>query len=219
MRILLTEGNAVLGQGVRANLRRRGYATDWFQDSDTALRALKVGCYTLVILDAGVPRMSGLALLQWIRDRGDATPAILTTARDEVMERIHCLDCGADDCIVKPFAMEELTARIRAVERRVRRRTSLTFTHRDVTLDPITMTVTHKGKPVRISSREYVLLLELLENIGVPISRKQFEDLLRSWGDVVDSNTISFHIHQLRKKLGADFISTRCGFGYIIEAA
>lgn len=217
MKILLAEDDEATGHGVRAWLRLKGYAIDWFRDGDEALRALKVTAYEMVILDIGLPRMSGLSLLQWIRDRGEITPAIIITARDTLRDRVRGLDTGADDYIVKPFEMEELAARIRSLERRFHQRASLALSHHGVVLDPAAMTVMLDGNSVKVSSREFVLLRELLENKGKPVSRERLEHLLYSWGDEVESNAISVHIHNLRKKLGESFIVTRRGFGYVVD--
>ena len=217
MRILVVEDDETLGNGVLTWLRLKGYAVDLFSDGQAAQQALKVMSYGLVILDIGLPSMDGLTLLRWIRDRADVTPVILITARDTLKDRVRGLDGGADDYLVKPFEMEELAARIRALERRIHQRASSTLSHGTVVLDPAAMSVTRGGSTLNVSPREFVVLRELLENKGKPIPRERLEHLLYSWGDEVESNTISVHVHNLRKKLGEDFIVTKRGFGYLVE--
>jgi len=217
MRILLLEDDEALGNGVQTWLRLKGYTVDLFTDGGTAQQALKVVAYGLVILDLNVPTLDGLSLLRWIRDREDVTPVIVATARDTLRDRLQGLDGGADDYLVKPFEMEELAARVRALERRMHQRASSTLHHREVVLDPSTMNVTKNGTNVNISPREFVILRELLDNKGKPTPREQLEHLIYAWGDEVESNTISVHVHNLRKKLGEDFIVTKRGFGYLVE--
>lgn len=217
MRILLVEDDEVLGNGVQTWLSLKGYAVDLFNDGRAAQQSLKVIQYGLVILDIGLPSIDGFILLRWIRDREDITPVIVITARDTLRDRLQGLDGGADDFLVKPFEMEELAARIRALERRLHQRASSTLQHRDVVLDPAAMNVTRGGAKVNVSPREFVILRELLENKSKPIPREQLEHLLYAWGDEVESNTISVHVHNLRKKLGEEFIVTKRGFGYLVE--
>ena len=217
MRIAVVEDDEALGNGVQTWLRLKGYAVDLFRDGRTAQQALKVESYGLVILDLGLPAIDGLSLLRWIRDRADLTPVIVITARDTLKDRLRGLDGGADDYLVKPFEMEELAARIRALERRLNQRASPLLCHGPVVLDPAAMTVALDGATLNVSRREFVVLRELLENKGKPVSRGQLDHLLYAWGDEVESNTISVHIHNLRKKLGENFIVTRRGFGYLVE--
>jgi DNA-binding response OmpR family regulator len=217
MRILVVEDDEALGNGVQTWLRLKGYTVDLISDGQLAQRALMTESYGLVILDIGIPSMDGTTLLRWVRDRQDLTPVIVITARNALKDRIQGLDGGADDYLIKPFEMEELAARIRSLERRIHQRAASTLQHGDVNLNPATMVVTKNGVPVNISPREFAVLRELLENRGKPIPREQLERLLYAWGDGVESNTISVHVHNLRKKLGEDFIVTKRGFGYLVK--
>lgn len=217
MRILVVEDDEALGNGIQTWLNLKGHTVDLFVDGQAAQRALQALSYGLVILDIGLPMMDGYALLRWIRDRADLTPVIIITARDTLKDRLRGLDGGADDYVVKPFEMEELAARIRALERRLNQRASSTLKHGAVSLDPAAMSVTLDGATLNISPREFVVLRELLEHKGKPFPREKLEHLLYAWGDEVKSNTISVHVHNLRKKLGEDFIVTKRGFGYVVE--
>lgn len=217
MRILLAEDDSVLGGGIQTWLGLKGYAVDWFRDGEEARRALSSAEYSLVLLDLGLPRVDGLALLRMIRAREDGTPVILITARDGLSDRVGGLDGGADDYLVKPFELEELAARMRALERRSNNRASPLLEHGPVMLNPASMSVTMHGADVNISPREFVVLRTLMENKGRPVSRERLENFLYSWGEEVESNTVTVHIHNLRKKLGEEFIVTKRGFGYMVE--
>jgi two-component system response regulator QseB len=217
MRILLAEDDAVLGNGIQTWLSVKGYAVDWFLNGHEASQALNSTDYDLALLDLGLPRVDGMTLLRQIRARDDGTPVIVITARDSLTDRVVGLDSGADDYLVKPFELEELAARIRALERRRHNRANPVLCHGGLTLDPATMTVTLDGVSLNISPREYVVLRTLLENKGKPVSRDKLEHHLYAWGDEVESNTVTVHIHNLRKKLGEDFIVTKRGFGYLVE--
>ncbi len=217
MRILLAEDDAMLGNGIQTWLGLKGYAVDWFKNGDEARQALDSAEYSLVLLDLGLPRIDGMSLLRVIRARNDGTPVIIITARDGLNDRVVGLDSGADDYLVKPFELDELAARMRALERRSNHRTTPNLSHGPVTLDPATMAVTLGGSDINISPREFVVLRTLLENKGKPVSRERLENFLYSWGDEVESNTVTVHIHNLRKKLGEDFIVTKRGFGYMVE--
>lgn len=217
MRVLLAEDDVVLGNGVFTWLGLKGYAVDWFRDGREAQHAVSSADYDLILLDLGLPLVNGISLLRMLRTDNNATPVIVITARDGLHDRVGGLDAGADDYLVKPFEMEELAARMRALERRSHQRTSPMLSHGELTLDPASMAVTFHGAGVSLSPREFVVLRTLLENKGKPISRSKLENSMYAWNSEVDSNTVTVHIHNLRKKLGEEFILTRRGFGYLIE--
>jgi len=216
MRILLVEDDRMIGAGLRAALRQAGLAVDWVMDAPAAEAALAGEAFELVLLDLGLPGRDGLALLQSLRARGDATPVIVVTARDALASRVAGLDAGADDYLVKPFELDELLARVRAVTRRHAGRAEPALEVGTVKLDPATRQVWRSGQPVQLSAREFALLEALMARPGAILSRAQLEDRLYGWGDAVESNAISVYIHQLRRKLGEDFIVTVRGVGYYV---
>jgi two-component system response regulator QseB len=215
MRLLLVEDDPMIGESVRQGLRQDGFTVDWAEDGKDAELALKTESYALVILDLGLPGKSGLDLLEGLRRRGDGIPVLIMTARDAVPDRIRGLDTGADDYLVKPFDLKELSARIRALLRRRAGRSQPKIAYGGLTLDPATHEVTLRGKPLLLSSREFALLQALLEKPGVVLSRGRLEDILYGWGEEVESNVVEVHIHNLRKKLGEDIIRTVRGVGYM----
>lgn len=218
MRLLLVEDDPLLGDGIRAGLSLDDYSVDWFQDGRSAEMALQSEHYDLAVLDISLPDKSGLDILKQLRQRGDSLPVLILTARDAVSDRIAGLDSGADDYMTKPFDLDELSARLRALLRRSGGRASSEIHHGELTLDPAAHSVTRSGKPVDLSPREYAVLHLLLENIGKVMSRGRLEEGLYSWDGDVESNAIEVYIHHLRKKLGTDLIRTIRGVGYIIDA-
>lgn len=217
MRILLVEDDELLGDGVRHGLNQYGYTVDWAKDGQTALQAILTENFDLIILDIGLPKKSGLEVLKAARSRNLATPVIILTARETVEDRVKGLDAGADDYITKPFDLEEVAARIRAMLRRSVARAEPILTYGQITLDPASHSVFKEGELMNISRREYALLNKLLENVGRVISREQLTQTLYGWGDEVDSNALEVHIHNLRKKFGSNFIRTIRGVGYMID--
>jgi DNA-binding response OmpR family regulator len=218
VRILLIEDDTLLGDGVRAGLSQAGYAVDWARDGLEARFALKTESYALMVLDLGLPKLSGLELLLELRRRNDPLPVLILTARDTVTDRVHGLDAGADDYLVKPFDLDELLARIRALVRRSFGRAAPVIRHGDLELDPAAHTVTRGGQPVELSGRELAILTLLLENAGRVLSRAQLEQGLYGWEDEgVESNAIEVHIHHLRRKLGPELIRTIRGVGYLVD--
>ncbi len=217
MRILLVEDDPLLGDGVRAGLAQEGYAVDWAQDGKAALAALEAERYDVVLLDLGLPRLSGMELLGSLRSRGSTMPVLILTARDQVADRVAGLDAGADDYLVKPFDLDELAARIRALTRRQAGRAEPVIRHGDIVLDPAAHTVTRDGKPVDLSPREFGVLRELLENAGTVLSKARLEQSLYSWDREVESNAVEVHVHHLRRKLGFQLIRTLRGIGYTVE--
>ena len=218
MRFLLVEDDPMIGDTLRAALRMEGHAVDWVRDAAAAQSTLASERFDLVLLDLGLPQGNGLDVLRAARGRGDATPVIVLTARDGPGDRVAGLDAGADDYLVKPFELDELGARIRAVLRRQAGRAAPVLSHAGVTLDPATRQVTRDGQPVLLSAREYAVLELLMQRPGAVLSRAQIEDRLYGWGEEIESNAVSVYVHQLRKKLGAEFIRSMRGVGYFLDA-
>lgn len=216
MRILLVEDDVMVGEAVRKGLRQDGFAIDWVQDGKAAELALSQEEYALVLLDLGLPQKNGLAVLQTLRANGDTVPVLITTARDAIADRVAGLDAGADDYLIKPYDLEELSARMRALLRRQSGRADSLIQVHDVTLNPATHEVFLQGQPVNLSAREFALLRAFLDRPGVVLSRAQLEEKMYGWDDSIDSNAIEVHIHALRKKLGSDFIKNVRGIGYLV---
>ena len=219
MRVLLIEDDRLLGDGVHSGLNSAGFTTDWVKDGETAEHALESENFDVIILDLGLPKMSGLNLLKSMRTDGNATPVLILTARDTVEDRVKGLDSGADDYLTKPFDLDELCARLRALGRRSTGRAESLIRYRNLTLDPAAHSVEIDSEPVNLPRREYSLLLKLLENAGQVLSRDQLMQSIYGWQEDVDSNALEVHIHNLRKKLNADYIKTVRGVGYMIEKA
>lgn len=216
MRILLAEDDALLGSGLRTGLDQRGFQVDWVRDGVAAERELLDAQHQAAVLDIGLPRQDGLAVLQAVRARGVNTPVLVLTARDAVSHRIEGLNLGADDYVVKPVDLDELAARLHALVRRAHGKVQTTLQVRDVAMDPVSRQVTRKGEAIGLSTREFDLLQALLLNAGRVLSREQLEQHLYRWGHEVESNTIEVHIHHLRRKIGAGVIDTVRGVGYIV---
>lgn len=217
MRLLLVEDDELLGDGVRAGLAQHGYTVDWFKDGISALQAINSENFDIILLDLGLPKLSGLDLLKQIRSQQITTPVMILTARETIEDRVKGLDAGADDYLTKPFDLDELCARLRALQRRFSKRFESQITYRNITLDPASHLVTVDKKEVAIPRREFALLQKLLENAGTVISREQLTQSLYGWDEDVDSNALEVHIHNLRKKLGGNFIKTIRGVGYMAE--
>jgi DNA-binding response OmpR family regulator len=217
MRFLLVEDDRMIGDTLRAALRMEGHAVDWVRDAAAAEGTLASERFDLVLLDLGLPQGNGLDVLRSLRARGDATPVIVLTARDGPGDRVAGLDAGADDYLVKPFELDELGARIRAVLRRQAGRAMPLLAHGGVTLDPATRQVMQGGQPVLLSAREYAVLELLMQRPGAVLSRAQIEDRLYGWGEEIESNAVSVYVHQLRKKLGPEFIRSMRGVGYFLD--
>lgn len=216
MRILLVEDDALLGDGVCAGLRRDDNSVDWVKNGETALSAIAETQYDCVILDIGLPKMSGLDVLNHIRESDNTVPVLILTAQDDIADRVKGLDAGADDYMIKPFEFAELCARLRALTRRTRGKASESIRYKGINIDTSAHTVEYDGKPVELSRREYTLLIEMLTNQGRVLSRQHLEQKLYSWGDEIESNTIEVYIHHLRKKLYSELIKTVRGIGYIV---
>jgi two-component system response regulator QseB len=227
MRILVVEDDPGIAIGLRANLQQRGYAVDVSDRVAQAWSALRVERFDAVLLDLGLVDGDGTELVRRLRlSPGQsgahpalpdpATPVLIVTARDQVHERIAGLDQGADDYLSKPFDMDELDARLRALLRRAAGRSSPVIRHGDIELDPALRAVRQDGQPVDLSPREFSVLLVLLEARGRVMSRHQIEACLYSWDAAIESNAIEVHIHHLRRKLGSGLIQTMRGVGYFI---
>jgi two-component system, OmpR family, response regulator QseB len=217
MRILLVEDDPQLGDGLMVGLRQGGFAVDWVKDGITADLALATEPFGLMVLDLGLPKLSGMDLLRRIRARGQDLPVLILTARDAIPDKIAGLDGGADDFLVKPVDLDELAARIRALARRAAGRAMPVLRHGRLVLDPAARQVTLDELPVELSGREFSLLHVLLENAGRVMTRAQLESSIYGWRDEPDSNALEVHIHHLRRKLGAEFIRTLRGVGYTIS--
>ena len=217
MRLLLVEDDAMIGESVLDALRGDGYAVDWVRDGQMADAAWSTEHYDLVLLDLGLPRLDGLQVLKKARARHDRTPVLIATARDAVQARIAGLDAGADDYVLKPYDLDELQARIRALLRRAAGRAEPVFEHGPVRLNPATHEATFEAQPVSLSQREWAVLEALIARPGIILSRTQLEEKLYSWKDEISSNAVEVYVHSLRKKLGADFIRNIRGMGYVIS--
>ena len=218
MRPLLVEDDPMIGASVQRGLRQDGHTVDWVRDGAAADLAVAAGVHELILLDLGLPGKSGLEWLAQWRARGVTLPVLILTARDAVADRVRGLDAGADDYLVKPFSLEELAARLRALGRRQGGRAAPRLELGPLSLDPATHEVSKDGQPVELSAREFALLHALMENPGVPLSRAQLEERLYGWDAEVASNAVEVHIHALRRKLGAEWIKNVRGVGYRVPA-
>ena len=219
MRLLLVEDDPMIGEAVRDLLRGEHYAVDWATDGAMADAALAAQSYDLVLLDLGLPRRDGLAVLRGLRARRDRTPVLVATARDGVAQRIEGLDAGADDYVLKPYDFDELLARIRALLRRAAGRAEPVYEHQGVAIAPATREVRVQGRAVVLSAREWAVLEALLARPGAELSRQQLEDKLYGWGEEISSNAVEVYIHGLRKKLGAGLVLNVRGVGYMVPKA
>ncbi|MES9990976.1 MAG: response regulator transcription factor [Candidatus Thiodiazotropha sp.] len=215
--LLLVEDDEMLGDGIQSVLMRRGLSIDWVRDGLTAMQSLKTTRYDVLLLDLNIPWLSGLEVLVRLRSQGNQIPVIVLTARSEVVDRVQALDGGADDYVVKPFDIEELCARIRALHRRHSGQEEEILRHGDLILDPSAHTVTLQNNEVSLSVKEFDILQSLMENMGRVMSRRKLSEKVYCLDDDVESNAIEVHIHHLRKKLGEHPIRTVRGVGYVIE--
>lgn len=219
MRVLLVEDDKIIGDGVSAGLELEGYAIDWVEDKESAETALGTNKYGMVVLDIGLPDGSGVDILRGLRREKNDVPVIILTAYDDVSYRVKGLDNGADDYLVKPFKLDELKARLRALRRRSTGKAEPVLKVRDITLNPSTKKVTKAEKDVYLGPKEFAILQHLMENVGKVISKPQLEDSLYGWESEIESNTVEVHIHGIRKKLGKDLIETIKFMGYRINTA
>jgi len=216
MRLLVVEDDPMLGDGLCAGLRDAGFVIDWVRDGKAAEAALSAGEFAAVVLDLGLPGLDGREVLARRRNAGDRTPVLVLTARDQVRDKVDALDLGADDYLVKPFDLDELGARLRALLRRAGGQAAAVITADGVELDPAARTVSLKGVPVVLTGREFDVLELLMRQQGRVVTRRQLDEQLYSWDADVESNALEVHIHHLRKKLGSTLIRTVRGVGYTI---
>jgi two-component system response regulator QseB len=221
MRILLVEDDPMIGSTLKTALQQENYTVDWVRDGQAGKAALDTtgDAYALVLLDLGLPKKTGLDLLREVRRAGNRVRVLIVTARDAVADRVAGLDAGADDYLVKPFSLDELAARMRALLRRDVAREDNVLRNGALALDPAAHAVTRDGVVVEMSAREFALLAALLERPGTALSKVQLEERLYGWGEEVESNTVEVHVHNLRKKLGAEAIRTIRGVGYLVDKA
>lgn len=219
MRILLVEDDRLLGDGVQAGLTGSGFTVDWVRDGDAALAALATESFVAVLLDLGLPKRDGLSVLTSLRSAGNPVPVLVLTARNQVADKIRGLDLGADDYVIKPFDLDELAARLRALVRRSQGRADASLRHGELVLDPAARTVKLKGEPVTLTGKEFDLLRMLLDAAGRVLTRRVLEEQLYAWGEAVESNALEVHIHHLRRKLGSELIRTVRGVGYLVDEA
>ena len=218
MRILLVEDDSMIGESVSEGLKSEGYAVDWVRDGQEAETSIAATPYSLVVLDLGLPRRDGIDVLRGIRERHVDVPVLVMTARDTVRDRIKGLDAGADDYLVKPFDLDELTARARALIRRAAGRAEPVIERGSLVINPATREVRWQGAAVALSAREYALLAALAERPGLVLSRAQLEEKLYGWNEAVGSNAVEVHIHNVRKKLGDGVIRNVRGLGYTLAS-
>ena len=216
MRVLVVEDDPMIGRAVVSGLQDGGYAADWVRDGAEADLALANGVYDLALLDLGLPRRDGLEILRSVRRSGKELPVVIITARDALEDRVKGLDSGADDYLVKPFDLDELLARVRAVLRRRAGRGTPELAYGALTLDPASRRVTFRGAEVELSPREFSVLEALLRDPGTVVSREKLEDAVYGWGEEVGSNSIEVHVHHLRRKLAPGIIRNVRGVGYRI---
>lgn len=217
MRLLIVEDDELLGDGLCAGLSQKGYTVDWLKDGKSASQAMMTENFDVVVLDLGLPKMSGLEVLKKVRAEGINTPVLILTAWETIEDRVKGLDSGADDYLTKPFDLDELTARVRALQRRFAARAAPALTYNNITLNPASHKVSIGEEDVPMSRREFALLEKLLENTGQVLSREILTQTLYGWEEDVESNALEVHIHNLRKKFGNDLIRTIRGIGYIVE--
>ncbi|ADG15696.1 two-component system response regulator QseB [Paraburkholderia atlantica] len=217
MRLLLVEDDELIGCGVEAGLRQAGFTVDWARDGHKASLALDTTQYALVVLDLGLPRVSGTELLKRMRDAGNDVPVLVLTAKGTVVDRVGGLEAGADDYLGKPFDLTELVARCRALLRRAQGRSIDLIRYQNLTVNPAAQTVQIDEARVPLTSREWAILLQLLTNLGIPQSRSRLEESLYGWQEEIESNAIEVHVSNLRKKLGANLIKTVRNIGYVME--
>ena len=216
MRLLLVEDDAMIGAAAREGLRQEGHVVDWVRDGAQAEAAAANGVYDLVLLDLGLPRRDGLAVLRTLRLRRNDVPVLVITARDAVSDRVAGLDAGADDYLVKPFDLDELAARVRAVLRRRAGRSTAALRVGELEIDTAARQVRWKGHEVALSAREYALLEALADRPGAFLSRAQLEERLYGWDQEIGSNAVEVHIHALRRKLDPALIRNVRGLGYAL---
>jgi DNA-binding response OmpR family regulator len=217
MKVLLVEDDLMIGENIQIALVGEGIAVDWKRDGASAEKSLATETYDALLLDLGLPQKDGISILQNLRRKGAALPIMVITARDAVADRVLGLNSGADDYLVKPFDLEEMIARLRALVRRARGQTDDSYRSGEIVINTATRQVTNAGAPVALSAREWAVLDALIARPGAVLSRSQLEDRLYGYAGEVDSNAVEVYIHGLRKKLGQGFIANVRGLGYMVE--
>ncbi|WP_324033246.1 response regulator [Aeromonas caviae] len=216
MRILLVEDDVMLGDGMVDALRSSGYTVDWLQQGMPALSALKSEEFAALVLDLNLPDIDGISLLRKLRREGQTLPVLILTARDALDDRVLGLDAGSDDYMVKPFALQELNARLRALVRRSKGQAQAVLEYGELQLFPASQQVTYRGEPVKLTPHEYKLLQEFITQSGRVLSRDQLQQSLYGWDEGAESNAVEVHIHHLRKKFFPELIRNIRGVGYIV---
>jgi two-component system response regulator QseB len=216
MRLLLVEDDEMFGESLQGGIKNEGYIVDWVKNADEAFFAIATYTYDLILLDLCLPDYSGLELLKKIRDLGNRIPIIITTAKDTIEDRIIGLDAGADDYLIKPFSLNELFARFRAIFRRLNGRADFLIEYDGLTLNPKTFEAVLNDEIYQLSNKEFAILIALIEHPGVPLSKSQLEEKLYGWDDLTQSNTVEVFIHGLRKKIGSKWIKNIRGLGYFV---
>lgn len=220
MKLLLAEDDPMIGTSMARGLKLAGFVVDWVRDGRAARTALESGDYNLLLLDLGLPVLDGVSLLKDLRRNNCTLPVLVVTARDAVADRISGLNLGADDYLTKPFDLDELIARVHALQRRFLGRTQPEMRLGTLTVNPLSREAAIDGRPLSLSQREFSLLAALIEKPGAVLSREQLEDRLYGWEEEVSSNAIEVHLHNLRRKLGMDWIRNVRGVGYkLVEPA
>ncbi|MBC3934257.1 response regulator transcription factor [Undibacterium rugosum] len=217
MRILLVEDDPQLGRATQLGLDQLGYTVDWLQRGDSVVTTVLQHDYEAILLDLSLPGMDGMQILRQLRQRDYHHPVLVITARDQIPDRIAGLDAGADDFVIKPFDLDELSARLRAASRRVHGRIQELIRYAGLLIDVSARSVQLDGQPVALTAKEFSVLLMLIEHQGQIVSREQLESTVYGWGEEVESNAIQVHIHHLRKKLGKSLIRTVHAVGYMMD--
>ena len=218
MRLLLIEDDRMIGRAICLGLSAAGFTVDWIHDGPGGRSALSNGVYDAVVLDLGLPGVDGLSLLHELRGRRETVPVLIVSARDAVPDRIAGLNAGADDYLLKPFDLDELIARVRALLRRHAKSASIEMSAGALRIDPVTRMATLDGRALTLTAKEFALLEALLRRPGAVLSRERLEESIYGWGEEVGSNAVEVHLHNLRRKLGAQVIKNIRGVGYRISA-
>lgn len=218
MRVLLVEDDDMLGESLKKALERHAYGVDWVQDGEMAIDILLTSPFAAVVLDVNLPKRNGLEVLADMRKRKNMTPVLLLTARDLPAQKVEGLDAGADDYLIKPFDLDELLARLRALIRRSAGRAETTLRCGVVDLEPASSVVRRDGKAITMTAKEFRTLKLLMERAGKYVTKNDIEYVLYSADEVAESNTVEVMIYNLRKKLGSKFIQTVRGVGYRVNA-